>query len=202
MAESASRASDLQDTAINEFRQHYRKFASNTAMPGVFITHEVAKIVNIAEDSVFKLIEDLKDLSNEGEYRYAPMRTIRKHLSEIERCLLSGEGITPSASTADALQLGITRIKDQLLTSLSDGRPPSNSAINKGGRPRKWNWEGVLIHLIAVANKPDGLPDEKGAQAQIGELMADWFAANYDGDAPAESEIKKRAKLIMAEVRR
>lgn len=64
------------------------------------------------------------------------------------------------------------------------------------GRPAKWDWEGALTHVTALANLPDGLPEGSGAQAQVARLINDWFVANT-GDAPAESEVRKRASMIM-----
>ena len=57
----------------------------------------------------------------------------------------------------------------------------STMAVTRGeqvrqmGRPRKWDWEAALAHIIALANKPDGLPTGAGAQARIEELLAQWF---------------------------
>ena len=55
------------------------------------------------------------------------------------------------------------------------------------GRPGKWDWDGAVAHLLAVANAPDGLPE---IQAKIEDIVADWFVRMYD-DAPTESAIRK-----------
>ena len=67
------------------------------------------------------------------------------------------------------------------------------------GRPQKWDWEGALAHLAAIANTPDGLPSGHGAQSAIAKKMGEWFAAK-DGDSPADSELRKRAAMIMASI--
>lgn len=67
---------------------------------------------------------------------------------------------------------------------------------NGGGRPPKYDWEGALIHIAALANLPDGLPTGPGAQAEIARRIADWFASAA-GECPADSEIRRRASRIM-----
>lgn len=66
------------------------------------------------------------------------------------------------------------------------------------GRPPKYDWEGALAHVTAVANTPDGLETGPGAQAAIERLITDYFArTSNNGTAPCESEIRKRASLVM-----
>lgn len=72
----------------------------------------------------------------------------------------------------------------------------STPASKKGGRPIKWNWEGALAHIASLANKPDGLPTDAGAQARIARLITDWFITEA-GEAPADSEVRKRAATIL-----
>jgi hypothetical protein len=70
----------------------------------------------------------------------------------------------------------------------------ANNAKNPGGRPQKWDWEGALIAIIRVADL-DGLPQGPGAQAQIGELISDWFVKTT-GNHPSESQIRQYASRI------
>lgn len=66
------------------------------------------------------------------------------------------------------------------------------------GRPPKYDWEGALAYVTAVANTPDGLETGPGAQAAIERLMADHFTrTSNDGSGPCESEIRKRASRVM-----
>ena len=58
------------------------------------------------------------------------------------------------------------------------------------GRPAKWDWDGAVAHLLAVANTPDGLPEN---QAKVELLVAEWFHRTYDC-APAESAIRKHVQ--------
>lgn len=200
MAEPESPVSNLQVEAIEKFRRDHRKLVANTVMPGVLRAHESAAIIHAAEDSIFNLIDSIKAGVGVGGDAHISMRIVRQHLANIEQCLLSGAVFTPTASTAEALQLGIARIRDKLPTAFAGTHVSLKPAANKGGHPGKWNWEGALIHLIAVANHPDGLPEGRGAQTRLVELMADWFAKHNDGAAPADSDMKKRARLIMEEI--
>lgn len=194
---------ELRNEAMVEFLRRYRKIVHNAAIPGSLNFQQLAEILHVVEDNVSTFTEGLRTVDRAAGEQVLSTRAIRQHLADIEQCLLSGDGITPSASTAAALQEGIARIRNQIPTSLAEGVPKPSPVMNKGGRPGKWKWEGALIHLIAVANTPDGLPEGAGAQARIGELIANWFAANSeDGSTPAESEIKLRARLIMDELGR
>jgi hypothetical protein len=60
-----------------------------------------------------------------------------------------------------------------------------------GGRPVTYDWESVLIHVASFIHE-NGLPK---TQAELVRVMQDWF--NERGDIPAESEIKKRARLVL-----
>lgn len=69
------------------------------------------------------------------------------------------------------------------------------------GRPPKWDWEGAMAHIASLANAPDGLPTDAGAQAQIARLITDWFVQETS-QAPAESEVRKRAATILGALTR
>jgi len=69
---------------------------------------------------------------------------------------------------------------------------PSRTA----GRPRKWDWDGALAHVVAEAQAPDGLPTGPGAQAKVEGLIAQWFV-DETGNAPAISQIRSRASRVM-----
>src|SRR3954471_16875032 len=57
------------------------------------------------------------------------------------------------------------------------------------GRPRVWDWDGALMHLLKVAQHPDGLPTGPGAQAQLERLVSDWFIETT-GNAPSTSQVR------------
>lgn len=197
MSDKNTMVSDLQSRARSEFVRQHVKVLSAPSIIGAHRPHELAGVVQAVEDNVFNFAENLRAIDSDGSLQNAT-QIIRKHLADLEQYLLSGERVPLSASAAAALQQGIDRIRDRLPLRLPTGLSPAKATISKGGRPGKWDWEGALIHLIAIANRPDGLPEGKGAQARIVELMLDWFAANDgDGATPAESEIKSRARRVV-----
>lgn len=97
--------------------------------------------------------------------------------------------------------VGLQFDRKALLTSFGEAPQPAETPAlairpNGGGRPRKHDWEGALIHIATLANHPDGLPSGPGAQAEIARRIADWFAGSV-GETPADSEIRRRAARIM-----
>lgn len=79
--------------------------------------------------------------------------------------------------------------------------PSIPTKARAGGRPAKWDWEGALIHLIAVANGKDGLhPDDKPNASHIARLLDAWFAERNKGEAPANSELRAVGSKIMAAI--
>lgn len=198
MPEKNTTASDLRSHAMNEFRRHYVKMLPSASAIGALRPHELAGIVQAVEDNIVNFAENLRGIDRDGSLQNTNTRIVRSHLADVEQYLLSEEAVPLSASSAAVLQQGIARIRDQLPSFLPAGLSASEPAINRGGRPKKWDWEGALIHLIAIANKPDGLPEGERAQARITRLMLEWFAANSsDGNTPAESEAKSRARRVM-----
>lgn len=73
--------------------------------------------------------------------------------------------------------------------------PPARQAASIG-RPRNWDWEGALAHIVSVANHPDGLPGGDGAQARIEEILKDWFVGETGG-SPADSQIRDRERAVL-----
>jgi hypothetical protein len=93
------------------------------------------------------------------------------------------EMLAPGGATPQPTLPGIQR----------DGHPRNRAAR---GRTAKWDWEGAIAHIAAVANTPDGLPTGHGAQAKIARLLSDWFA-QAEGESPADSELRLRAANVM-----
>lgn len=72
----------------------------------------------------------------------------------------------------------------------------SNERRRPVGRPRKWDWEGAMAHVIAKAQHPDGLPTGHGAQAKIETLISEWFLLEAQ-ESPSPSQIRQRASKII-----
>lgn len=112
--------------------------------------------------------------------------------SQFERANYEGliEGLSFEFSRIElllpSLELGQTT---GFMTAQSDNRRPV-------GRPAKWDWEGAMAHVVALAQHPDGLPTGPGAQARVEELISNWFV-NEVQEAPASSQVRQRAAKIM-----
>ena len=76
-----------------------------------------------------------------------------------------------------------------------NGAVASRALVHKG-RPRKWDWDGAMAHLVSLAQHPDGLPQGYGAQAYIEKAMSEWFVEST-GDSPSTGQIRERAQPIM-----
>ena len=71
---------------------------------------------------------------------------------------------------------------------------PAHSDKDRGGRPRRINWDEAFSHLVAVADL-DGLQED-----EIAKTMADFFMDRY-GDAPADSAIREKAAMVKQAMR-
>lgn len=100
---------------------------------------------------------------------------------------------TGSASGVKFDRSGLPAI--DLLTS----RPPPNP----GGAPRKWDWDGALLHLAALAHgSPDGLfrDDCKDPnQSDIARHLQAWFIDTHK-DAPESSQLRDYGKRFVTEL--
>lgn len=69
----------------------------------------------------------------------------------------------------------------------------SKQTANPGGAPRKWDWDGALLHLAALAHRnPDGLLQNSGKepnQTDIARYLQAWFIDRHD-DAPESSQLR------------
>ena len=79
----------------------------------------------------------------------------------------------------------------------------SKPAPNVGGAPRKWDWDGALLHLAALAHgSPDGLFRDDGKdpnQSDIARHLSAWFIDAHD-DAPESSQLRDYGKRFIAEL--
>jgi hypothetical protein len=74
---------------------------------------------------------------------------------------------------------------------LAPGRTGQTESRARVGRPRTWDWDSATTYLLTIAQKPDGLPIGPGAQAQIEQLISEWFT-HEAGDAPAASQVRQQ----------
>ena len=76
-------------------------------------------------------------------------------------------------------------------SSSPDEGQPSEPIKGAGGRPPKYRWNELYIHLIVTAHF-DGLPE---TLAELVSQAAQWCTDNW-GDAPSESVLKERLAPI------
>jgi hypothetical protein len=86
--------------------------------------------------------------------------------------------------------------------------PPSIGKYAKpiakaGGAPRKWDWDGALVHLAVLAhNNPDGLFRDDGGdpnQSDIARHLRAWFIEACD-DAPESSQLRDYGRRFVTEL--
>ncbi len=74
---------------------------------------------------------------------------------------------------------------------------------NTGGATRKWDWDGALVHLAALAHdSPNGLFRDDGNdpnQSDIARHLQAWFISTR-GDAPEDSQLRKYGRLFVIEL--
>ena len=74
---------------------------------------------------------------------------------------------------------------------------------NTGGATRKWDWDGALLHLAALAHGSlDGLFRDDGKdpnQSDIARHLRAWFIDTRD-DAPESSQLREYGKRFITEL--
>jgi hypothetical protein len=85
------------------------------------------------------------------------------------------------------------RIAEEIAKVLRPGKPKEETR----GRKQKYDWESAAI---AVFGRIYRGPEPK-KQAEVEELLSEWFAANDAGE-PGETEIRNHAKPIWLEIQK
>ena len=82
-------------------------------------------------------------------------------------------------------------------------RSYSKTPPKPGGAPRKWDWDGALLHLAALAHEsPNGLFRENGTdpnQSDIARHLRAWFVDVCD-DAPESRQLRDYGKRFVTEL--
>lgn len=80
---------------------------------------------------------------------------------------------------------------------------PETVSAKFGGAPRKWDWDGALLHLAARAHSdPNGLFRPDGSepnQSDIADYLREWFIGITD-DAPSGSQLRDYGKRFLIEL--
>lgn len=81
--------------------------------------------------------------------------------------------------------------------------PGNRLSPKAGGAPRKWDWDGALLHLAALAHgSPDGLFRDDGRdpnQSDIARMLRAWFVDSCD-NAPESSQLRDYGKRFVTEL--
>lgn len=193
----------LRADALKTFKMQVMKIYASADDPRHIPDSIVNEAVRVAEESAGRLLG--KAVSGALTISAAPDAfplvhdAVAAHLLDLERTVEKGSGLALSPATLKVVSTRFDAARQRLYQSLENHRSSFSGSKNKGGRPSEWKWEDVLIHLIAKANLPDGLPTERGAQAQIEKMISEWFMQKT-GNSPAPSEIRKRASAVMTAI--
>ena len=80
---------------------------------------------------------------------------------------------------------------------------PVATAPNKGGAPRKWDWDGALLHLAALAHHgANGLFRDDGSdpnQSDIARHLQAWFIDTCE-KSPEDSQLREYGKRFVTEL--
>lgn len=99
----------------------------------------------------------------------------------------SFEGLCLPREKIEMLQPGVELVTEKRESIEARVRP---------GRPRVWDWDGALLHLLNVAQRPDGLPVGPGAQAHVERLISEWFV-DTTSNTPSPSQVRQHAARVM-----
>ena len=87
-----------------------------------------------------------------------------------------------------------------------DAEPDPEHAVpaaSKGGAPRKWDWDGALLHLAALSHHgADGLLRDDGSdpnQSDIARHLQAWFIDTFK-KSPEDSQLRKYGKRFVTEL--
>ena len=195
-----ARLNELRAKALKAFKMQIIKIYSSVEHPAFIPDSMVSEAVRAAEESVNQLLP--KAVSGASAISEAPEAfllvrdAVAAHLLELERRIEQGRGAPLPPATLKVVSERFEAVNQRAYQNLENYRSSFSGSKSEGGRPQKWDWESALIHVIAEANTLDGLPTDRGAQAQIEKMISEWFIRKT-GNSPADSEIRKRASAVI-----
>lgn len=196
----SARLEKLKAEASTGFKMQIMKIYSSAEHPAFIPDNMVSEAVRIAEESanqfVRKAVSGASAVSQAPEAFLLVRDAVAAHLLELERKIEQGRGAPLPPATLKVINERFAAVSQRTYQNLENYSTSFSGSKNKGGRPSVWDWESVLVHLIAQANSLDGLPMDRGSQAQIEKIISEWFMQTT-GNSPAESEIRKRASAVM-----
>lgn len=195
-----TRLNELRAKALNLFKLEVMKIYSCVEHPAFMPDSLVSEAVRAAEENVhqllFKAVSGASAISETPEAFLLVRNAVAAHLLDLERTIEKGRGVPLPPATLKVISERFAAVSQRAYPNLENYRASFSGSKKPGGRPPTWDWEGALIYVIAEANTLDGLPTERGAQAQIEKKISEWFMRKT-GNSPADSEIRKRARAVM-----
>lgn len=195
-----ARLNELRAKALNMFRMKILKIYSSAEHPAFIPDSIFSEAVRAAEENVGQLltkaVSGVSTVSEAPEAFLLVRNTVAGHLLDLERMIEQGRGVPLSPAPLKVINERFAAVSQRAYQNLENYRSSFSVSKSEGGRPQKWDWESALIHVIAEANTLDGLPIDRGAQAQIEKMISEWFMRKT-GNSPADSEIRKRASAVM-----
>lgn len=198
---------DLNKGALKSFRRQALTVHASD-QPNAFedrssaITWPMAyRMARLAEENAMKLMADatskVASISTAPDAFVLIDAAVMAHIMMLESEVEKGWGVLLNGTLLQFFGEKFEAVRQRSIRSLELRRSSFTNLKNQGGRPPTHDWEGAIVHITTLANTPDGLPEGQGAQAKIERLMRDWFI-HETGDAPSDSEIRKRARRVMA----
>lgn len=197
-----ARLNELRTKALKAFKMHIIKIYSSAEHPVFIPDSMISEAVRAAEDNVSQLLRNA--VSGASAISVAPEAfllardAVAAHLLDLQRRIEQGRGVLLPRDTLKLINERFAAVSERAYQNLENYRTSFSGSINQGGRRPKWDWEGALSHLVAVANTPDGLPInmERGDQAKLVKIISEWFVQKT-GESPDERDIKKLAKKVI-----
>jgi hypothetical protein len=158
---------------------------------------QVSEAGRAAELNVRELLSetviDVRSVSRAPEAFRLVRDHIANHIADLERVMEQGRANPFSHSIMKMVNDRCDAVRQRVHLELERFTADFTVEKDPGGRPRKHDWEGALLHLIAVANH-DGLALEN--QTEIRNIISDWFIQRT-GEMPADSAVKAMARRVL-----
>lgn len=195
-----ARLNELRTKALKAFKMQIIKIYSPVEHPAFIRDSLVSEAVRVAEETASqflrKAVSGASAISEAPEAFLLVRHAVAAHLLDLERKIEQGRGVPLPPDTLKVINERFAAVSQRAYQNLENYRASFSGSKKPGGRPPTWDWESALIHVIAEANTLDGLPTDRGAQAQIEKMISEWFMRKT-GNSPADSEIRKRASAVM-----
>lgn len=165
-----ARLNELRAKALKAFKMQIIKIYSPVEHPAFIPDSLVSEAVRVAEETASqflrKAVSGASAISETPEAFLLVHDAVAAHLLDLERRIEQGRGVPLSPATLKVINERFAAVSERASHNLENYRSFFSGPKNPGGRPEKWDWDGATIHLIAVANTPDGLLLEGGARRQ------------------------------------